>query len=316
MRFPMQVREKLSRSTRLTLVACLFAICSPNAIADGEGNFDSSPAPRAQSQKINDKWALVVGIGKYKDPRISPLKYPKKDARDFYDFLINDLNFQKDHVRFLCDEDCTRSRVMSELSTDFLSKAANHGDLAVVFLSAYGTPAKLDTMGENYLCLYDTNPDDLFASGLSLRYLSRTLGDRLSADRVVIVVDASYGGRVLEGVRGGLRRTNAAAGGQQFIISSCNEREQSWESKRYPNSVFTRQLIDGLKTNGKQTSLNDAFLYLSKKVADEVKADQGEKHTQTPCRNNEEGSELFLSTPPANPAPLGFTIGPDSSQRK
>lgn len=312
----MQDRKQLSRAARLAIVACLFAMNSSNAIADGEGNFDSSPTPRAQSQKINDKWAVVVGIGKYKDPRISPLKYPKKDARDFYDFLINDLNFQKDHVRFLCDEDCTRSRVMKELSTDFLSKAAKHDDLAVVFISAYRTPSKLDTMGENYVCLYDSNPDDLFASGLSLKSLSRILGDRLSADRVVIIVDASYGGRVLEGGRGGLRRTNASGGTQQFIITSCNEHEQSWESKRYANSVFTRQLIDGLKTNGKQTSLNDAYLYLSKKVAGEVKADQGEKNSQTPSRNSAEGSELILSTPPANASPPGFTMTSDSSHRK
>ncbi|MCA9818426.1 MAG: caspase family protein, partial [Cyanobacteria bacterium HKST-UBA01] len=33
---------------------------------------------------VRDKWALVIGISNFKDPKIN-LKYPAKDARDFAD---------------------------------------------------------------------------------------------------------------------------------------------------------------------------------------------------------------------------------------
>src|SRR5262249_18291917 len=59
------------------------------------------------SGKEKDKWALVVGISKFANPQYN-LKYAAKDAQDFYNFLVNEANFRRDHVVLLLNEQATR----------------------------------------------------------------------------------------------------------------------------------------------------------------------------------------------------------------
>ncbi|MBI4534349.1 MAG: caspase family protein, partial [Candidatus Melainabacteria bacterium] len=70
-------------------VYLLGAACPANADAVTE----TAPA-------VADKWALVIGISRFKDPSVK-LKYASKDAKDFYDYLVSQAHFAPDHVKLL-----------------------------------------------------------------------------------------------------------------------------------------------------------------------------------------------------------------------
>lgn len=258
---------------------------------------------------IRDKWALVVGISKFSDSDVPKLNYSVKDAIDFYHYLIKDAGFAPDHVRILLDEKATQRRVMSELGQKFLAQVAHPDDLVVLFFSTHGSPSQMDKCGDNYLVAYDSDPEDLFATGIQMKRVLDVADTRTSADRVLIVLDACHSGSLKPGAKGLSREvgnfdsTALAQGTGQLIICSSQPTEQSWESRRYKNGVFTRQLIDCMKNNGKPKELADSFTELKEKVAAEVKEDR--QATQMPVMNSKwDGRSLLLAAAPANPQKL------------
>src|SRR5436305_8617967 len=60
---------------------------------------------------VREKYALVIGIGKFKDPDIPTLQFPAKDARDLAAVLKDPRygRFDPAHVVVLADEDATRA---------------------------------------------------------------------------------------------------------------------------------------------------------------------------------------------------------------
>ena len=111
----------------------------------------------------------IVGISSFQHPGIPKLKYAAQDARDFREYLVKEAHFAPDHVRLLVDDKATRRRVMSEMGTRFLARVARPDDLVVVFFSTHGSPSQLDPRGKNYLVTYDTDADDLFATGVEMQ---------------------------------------------------------------------------------------------------------------------------------------------------
>lgn len=266
-------------------------------------------AAQSTDKPIRDKWALVVGISKFSDKDVPKLNYSVKDAIDFYNYLIKDAGFAPDHVRILLDEKATRRRVMSELGQKFLTEVAKPDDLVVLFFSTHGSPSQMDKCGDNYLVAYDSDPEDLFATGIQMKSVLDAADIRTSADRVLIVLDACHSGSLKPGSKGLSREVGnfnpekLSQGSGQLIICSSQPEEKSWESRRYENGVFTRHLIDCMKSSGKSKELKDAFVEMQTKVSAEVKEDR--QANQVPVLNSKwEGRSLLLAAAPANPQKL------------
>src|SRR3990167_6667139 len=96
--------------------------------------------PLPPDTPVADKWALIIGISKFKDPTIN-LKYPAKDARDLYNFLVSEGNFAPDHVKLLLNEQATRGKILSELGDKWLPRVANPNDLVLIYISSHGSPS-------------------------------------------------------------------------------------------------------------------------------------------------------------------------------
>lgn len=271
-------------------------------------------APAASEPPINrpvrDKWALVVGIGKYANGKVPKLKYAAKDARDFRNFLVNEANFAPDHVRLLVDEDATQRRVISELGNKFLARVTKPDDVVVLFFSSHGSPAQLDIKGKNFLVAHDSDPDDLYATGINMDNILEMARDRIDSQRVLLVLDACHSGVIGSGEKGMLRPANFdaeqfAQGSGKLIICSSNPEESSWESKRYENGIFTRKLLEGLRMNGKRTTLGEAFPFIQKAVAAEAQEDYAARQSPV-VRSKWSGNELVLAAPAA--APQGIPV--------
>jgi hypothetical protein len=101
-------------------------------------NYDPSKIVNVSSQK-GEKWAVIIGIGKYQDPSINKLNYAVADAEAMYKFLTTRGGFSQDHVKIILNEQATLKNVKSSLGT-FLSRKALKDDTVFIYYSGHGAP--------------------------------------------------------------------------------------------------------------------------------------------------------------------------------
>jgi len=281
-------------------------VSKPSDNQSSETSPDQSKRKRRIESPIRDKWAVIVGISDFQDSSIN-LRYAAKDAKDFRDFLVKEKNFAPDHVQLLTDKAATRANILSALGNRFLPRVAERNDLVIIYFSTHGSPSSLDIGGLNYLVAHDTDINDLYATGIAMQDLVRIIKGRVLSERVMLVLDACHSGGATPGSKGLTRAQNIdaeslAQGTGQLVISSSQPDQVSWESKRYEGSVFTKYLIEGLKSDGEMTKLGNAIKHLQEETEREVLRDRGAN--QTPVIKSEwEGSDLIIGVPPAAPSP-------------
>lgn len=264
-----------------------------------------------KNSPVKDKWALVVGISKFATPG-HDLQYAAKDAQDFSNYLINEANFKKDHVMVLLNEKATRANVMEAFGDQFLPAVTQPGDLVVIFVSTHGTPARKDKGGRNYIVAYDTDANKLYGTGVDMDELYKRLKNEVKTDRLLIVMDTCYSGGGVPGAKGEHAPANfdaseIAQGSGHLVISSSSPDQRSWESRASQNGIFTKYLLETLRTRSGKIDVKTAFADVQKKVGWEVQNAFGEK--QTPQLGGKwEGRELILSVPAVEPRP---NLSPD-----
>ena len=263
------------------------------------------------NRPIKDKWALVVGISNFKDDSIN-LKYAAKDATDFRNYLVNEAHFKPDHVKLLTDQAATREGITSNLGDRWLGRLANPDDLVVIYVSSHGSATEQDTGITNYIVPYDGNIKNIILNGIALRGLTDGLSNTIRSGRIVLVMDVCHGGGIVEGSkdlrRGSLVDTRQVQPGSgQIVLTSSQADQVSWESRNYPNSVFTRRLLEGLRKDKSNAKLTEAFQYTRDKVEEEVLRDRAEVQTPLLITKWWKGDDLSLSITPAAPRP-GLTV--------
>ena len=253
---------------------------------------------------VRDKWALIVGISRFQNPQIS-LRYAAKDAQDFYQYLTTKGNFAADHVKILTNEQATQRRILSELGDRWLPRVAAPEDLVVIYISSHGSSSDIDVDADNFIVAYDTDPNDLYTTGLDMQDLARIIKRRVHAKRVAVFLDACHAGAVTPDAKGLTRTPRVDAnqisqGSGQLVICSSQSSQASWELKDLPNSVFTKYLIQGLQLNGPNTRLSQAFKYMAENVQNTVLRERGV--LQNPVlRSQWNGDELVVAAKPQAP---------------
>lgn len=298
----------------------LFAVASALVLVEAAGaqtpnsNSASSSSSSPVSTPVADKWAVVVGVSEFADKAIN-LKYAAKDATDFRAFLVDKCHFAPDHVRLLTNEQATKENVLDLLGDSFLPRVALPDDLVVIYFSSHGSASDLDLRGVNYLVAHDTAVDRLYSTGIDLQTLSNIVKTRIHCNRALIILDACHSGGASDtnDSKGLVRTSNVdaaaiAQGTGRAVICSSSKTQSSWESKNYPNGVFTKTLIDGFKAQGEKTTLSDAFKYLKTNVEAQVAAERGTLQTPVLEAGKWSGGELLLAVQPASPRPVPASV--------
>ncbi len=256
----------------------------------------------SENSPIKDKWALVIGISKFANPQYN-LKYSAKDAQDFYNYLITEGNFKKDHVLLLLNENATRRNIMSAFGDKFLPSVSREGDLVAIYISTHGTPANKDPGKRNFLIAYDTESDALYETGVDMDEISKRVKEGVRTERVLLVMDTCYSGAGVPGARGVDDGANFDAkqmdlGNGHLVVTSSSPSERSWESKVTPNGVFTKYLIQNLRlTKG---NVKNSYDKLKDDVGWEVQ--NAFNQPQHPQMGGEwKGKELILNAFPTAP---------------
>ena len=258
-----------------------------------------APSPTQSGLAVADRWAVVVGAGKYESADIPTLRYAVSDAESIYQVLTGPAGFKKEHVLLLTDRaerKPTLRNIRWALGT-FLSRSAKKDDTVVIFFAGHGAP-EVDPRGlerdglAKYLIPSDADPDDLYSSAFPMDELQTIFG-RIESDRVVAFLDACYsgaaGGRtfVAKKTRSGqvddlfLERLTRSKG--RAIITASRPSEVSMELPELGHGVFTYYLVQGLQgaadlNRDGIVTLQELYEYVEQQVTRKSRMVGGNQH--------------------------------------
>lgn len=265
---------------------------------------------------IRNKYALVMGAGRYQNPMIKPLEFAANDARAFAQFLIREANFPPQNVHLFTEEQATRANIKRAM--DQIKTKAGPDDLVVVFFSSHGTPP--DKFGGVHVVTYDTVVEPrhrVWETAISDEMI-KDFVQSVQSRRFIMITDAcysngayekipgflpsggkslgvgddeaygltrEYGARLLgakdlivaDAPRPSLRDTSGLPFGK-VLIAASGPNEKSWEDRSVRHGYFTYYFLDGLKRHN--TAVQDAFFYARPLVSQRVRQDK--QVSQTP----------------------------------
>ena len=229
-------------------------------------------------------YALVVGVSRYKDQGLPPLRVADQDAKAFGDFLkTQDRLFQEAHITYLLNEKATKAEIEKYLY--YTLPKAGKDDTVVLFLSGHG---RFDPMRpkEFFFLPYDAENEYIAATGVKMSGLDFLNG--VNAEKVLLIADACHAGGFsqmkpkasIPSLELFLKEAKNSSG--KAIITSSKDGQLSWELPGQANSVFTYHLLEGLKGKADRdhdglVTLNEAYEYAYARTKEETK---GHQHPQ------------------------------------
>ncbi len=191
------------------------------------------------------RWALVIGVGRYDDATLSPLKFTASDAQRLATRLTKRAGFPADQTWLLTDP----SRVLVRQKLAALAQQANGATQIVVFFAGHGF---LDAGGQDgYLATPEFAADQADTTGLSLRSVLEQL-DNCPGGQKALLLDCSHEatrdaarqpstGRMIETIRSGGKQplTKTVA-----IIAACDGDERGRVRDDVGAGVFAYALAE------------------------------------------------------------------------
>ena len=263
-----------------------------NGVSDLECAGAGAPrAPEPLPGYVREKFALVIGIGKFQDPAIRALQFAAKDARDLAAVLADPRHgrFDPANVFLLTDENATRANILNALQVIF--ERAREEDLVFLYVSSHGSPKQddLGLQGVGYIATYDSAAKRLYLDALEYESFSKKVS-LIKARRKIAFFDTCFSGQAKEGAKGlvidnlGVNDRTAQmflSGEGTYVVTSSKASERSYESGKIANSYFTHFLIEALKTGPEPPTVRQVFDLLSRKVPEAVLQEKGEpQHPQ------------------------------------
>ncbi len=257
------------------------------------------PPPPPAPPVTRDRWAVIIGVGRYESPDIPKLRYTVPDAEAIYQVLTGPGSFKKEHVLLLTDKTekkPTFRNIRWALGT-FLARSAKKDDTVLIFFAGHGAP-EVDPRGierdglAKYLVPIDADPDDLYSTALQMDEIQTIFG-RIEAERVVVFLDSCYsgaaGGRTFTSKKTRashvddlfLERLTRSKG--RAIITASRPAEVSIELPELGHGIFTYYLVQGLKgaadlNRDGIVSLQELYEYVEQQVTQKSRAVGGSQH--------------------------------------
>jgi hypothetical protein len=258
----------------------------------------AAPAPTPPPAPTGDRWAVVVGIGRYDHRGIPPLRFAVSDAEAIHETLLAS-GFRPEQVVLLTDKTerkPTYRNLKWALGT-FLPRSARREDTVLIFFAGHGAP-ETDQRGverdglAKYLIPIDADADDLYSTALPMDEL-QTIFARIEAERVIAFVDACYSGAA-GGRTFASKRTRAGAVDDLFlerltrskgraIVTASRPAEVSMELPELGHGIFTYFLVRGLRGGADLNrdgivSLQELYEYVEQQVTRKSRSVGGNQH--------------------------------------
>lgn len=207
-------------------------------------------------------WLLLVGVNKYQDQRLPTLRYSAVDCQGLAAALA-DATQEFPHTEERVYHDLTSqlptlSTVRASLRQ--ITAKAQPQDTILFYFSGHGM---LEAESQAaFLCLADTQTDDLLNTGLGLQEILQQLGNSQAQTQLVWLDACHSGSLTFRGARSEiitptlsnptsqmveLLRQRAKQSKGFYALLSCDTHQQSWEFPELGHGVFTYYLMRGLR---------------------------------------------------------------------
>lgn len=146
----------------------------------------------AQPGPIAAKYAIVVGISTFQAKNITPLRYAQKDAKTFYDYLLDPSggDFKRENVFLILNEYATKSNIINIFNE--IKARAEKNDLVLLFFSTHSTPP--NKFGGVYIVSYDTviKPKEFVGKSSISNEILKDFINGVKAKRLIVIMDTCY----------------------------------------------------------------------------------------------------------------------------
>jgi len=245
------------------------------------------------------KYAVVIGISKYKSPDIPDLSFANNDALEFYKFLQSKKGggFRKENIILLLDENATTQKIREALF--YFLKRPKIDDFIYIYFSGHGA-CELQNPNNMYLITYDTDLSKVSSTAFPMWDIQTSLERHIKTNSVIIIADACHSGGI------GIEIENSKFKKQNMInrhimelsktrpgrvsLTASESGELSYESESWGggHGVFTYFLLKGL--DGKADNNGDKFVSLGEVVEytfeNVIKATKNKQHPDIAGRFN------------------------------
>jgi hypothetical protein len=226
---------------------------------------------------FRQKWAVLFGATQYKN--VERLNYCTRDIVEFGKTLLEDFEFEKDHVLAFGDFEGHETAFQPELAhepklTIFWEKLAvalkggriAEDDLLLFYFSGHGVRDPKD-----YLLPVDSTLNDLKHTAIEVEELVDQLTST-GCKNIVVFLDACR--EIVRGEKGALKGARALGGDEsrelmqrKGVISffSCDPEDCSYEIDELKHSSFTYCLLNALRS-GDYRTVGEVYDYLLTEV--------------------------------------------------
>ncbi len=241
----------------------------------------------ADAKDVGSRWAVIIGVSRYRDSRIPGLRYASADARAFHDWAVspNGGKYAPAKVMLLLDQQAT-GKALKDALFGWL-KGALEEDFVTVYFAGHGSPESPDSPDNLFLLPFDAEYDSIPSTGFPMWDIETALKRYIKAKRVVVIADACHSGGVGQSfdiarrANRGLKVNPISTGIQSLtkvgegvcVISASDENQYSQESKDWGggHGVFTYFLLKGLNGDADfnedtSVTLGELTSYLSQEV--------------------------------------------------
>jgi hypothetical protein len=247
-----------------------------------------TPGSSTQSSD-KKKFAVIIGINKYKNPDIESLKVAGVDANSIYQIITDPQGggFAKENVKLLLDDQATREAITNTMG-EWLPGQVRTGDTVLIFYSGHGG-VEPDSTGEEpdgnskYIIPSDADPGNLFSTAIQNSTITRML-QRVQSNQMVFLIDCCYSGGATTGqelvksvsppsTRVETDVYNELSGSGRVIISASLPDQVSFELPKLNHGIFTYNLLEGISgkadfnQDGAVSLISEMYPYLSREVS-------------------------------------------------
>jgi len=209
---------------------------------------DSIEQPRQESNKLfgvaEHRYAVLIGNATFPSaPKLQTLQAPQHDVDDLNAVLTMPDRGQFDQSIMLNNE----PHYEAEKKINQTLGKARKDDFVLIYYSGHG---KLNRAGHLYLASYNTDLEALESTSISAETIKKCI-EVSACNRIVLILDCCFGGAFSDVIQRSSvddRLQLLSKVRSTFIMTSATDIQTATEKEGERNSVFTKHLIEGIKT--------------------------------------------------------------------
>jgi tetratricopeptide (TPR) repeat protein len=142
-------------------------------------------------------FALLIGISKFGSDQIRPLEYAHADAIEMARLLKSPRagGLPAENVMLLTNQQATTAAIRSAIESHLKGHGSN--DTVLLFIASHGTAIEIDKRNRGFIVTYDTDPQDLATTAISMDDVRKLFEEELGGvRRLVLYVDVCRAGKI------------------------------------------------------------------------------------------------------------------------